>query len=261
MSHAARPLTRRTAEFVRTLGRDKATRTAERAFLIEGEKTVLEAVASQSIVLRYLVATDEWAEKHASMLKGRLAYTCPPSVFDRLVDTTTPQAVLAVAEQPQWDEAAILARPQHLLVYGETLQDPTNVGPIIRSAAAFGADGVWLSPGSADPFSPKVVRATAGAIFSLPVFTQVSPDRLSTFRSFLLVADAQKNGAEPLHRMTHRPHRLTLAFGNEGGGISPALRELAHQRIFIAHQNCVESLNVSAAAAIALFHCSLLPIT
>ncbi len=260
MSLTIRPLTRRTAELVRLLGRDSATRTTERAFLLEGEKAILEVVASRSITLRYLVAKEEWAEKHAGLLKGRLAYTCAPAAFDRLVDTATPQAVLAVVEQPQWDEGEILARPQHLLVYGEALQDPTNVGPIIRSAAAFGADGVWLSPGSADPFSPKVVRATAGALTSLPVFTRVTPDRLSTFCSFLLVADAQKGGATPLQNMTHRPQRLTLAFGNEGGGISPALRAVADQRVFVAHQPRVESLNVSAAAAIALFHCSSLPI-
>lgn len=234
-------------------------RDEESSLVLEGTKSVLEIVASNPGSVRFVVTTPEWADEHREPLRGTTVLIGSQAAIDRLSDTASPQPVLAVVAQPRWRAEDILTKPGHLLVYGEELQDPTNVGTMIRSAAAFGVDAVWLSPGSADPFSPKVVRATAGMVLKIPVFTETLFDRLIPHRSVLFAADSDRNGGRSLTTITRRPPRLTLAFGNEGRGLSVALRRSASVRFVIPIRPAVESLNVATAAGIALYHFSVLP--
>ena len=101
---------------------------------------------------------------------GCPVYVCQERMLRTLSDLTTPSGMLAVVRQPVWKEETILQRPELFAFYGECLQDPANVGPLIRTALAFGLDALWLSSDSADVFNPKVVRGTAGALLQLPIF-------------------------------------------------------------------------------------------
>jgi TrmH family RNA methyltransferase len=98
-------------------------------------------------------------------------YSCSDLQFSKLSDLDTPQGILAVVQQPTWDEEIVLRQPTVLGIFGEQIQDPANVGAIIRTAAALNVSGLWLTPESADVYHPKVVRATTGVLLALPIFT------------------------------------------------------------------------------------------
>jgi TrmH family RNA methyltransferase len=161
-------------------------------------------------------------------------------LFDQLSDTRTPQTVLALFERPHHDAKEILARRDTIAVALDAVQDPGNVGTIVRLAAAFDAAGVLLLPGCADAYGPKAIRASAGAILNVPVATIDTLDAPNIF-----YADMKGEAADPPAR------DAVLVFGNEGSGVSEAIRRVAHA-IAIPMSKRVESLNVASSAAILL---------
>jgi TrmH family RNA methyltransferase len=160
-------------------------------------------------------------------------------VFDSLAETRTPQNTLGLFERPREDAAAILARRDTLIVALDAVQDPGNVGTIVRLAAAFDAAGVLLLPGCADPFGPKAIRASAGAILHVPIASAASLD------GNLFATSMDGAAVDPPAR------DAILVFGNEGSGVSKEVLARA-KRIAIPMTNRVESLNVASAAAILL---------
>lgn len=133
----------------------------------------------------------------------------------------------------------------------EGVQDPGNVGSILRTAAAASVDQVWLASGCADAWSPKVLRAGMGAHFLVPVLERIQPETvLAKFRGSMAITTL--DDARSLYTSDLRGN-LVLSLGSEGGGISPGLAALASQRLHIPMQPGLESLNVAAAAAICLF--------
>lgn len=161
-------------------------------------------------------------------------------LFDQLSDTRAPQNVLALFERPLHEAQTILARRDTVAVALDAVQDPGNVGTIVRLAAAFDASGVLLLPGCADPFAPKAIRASVGAILNVAVATI---DTLAAPNVFY--ADMHGAAADPPAR------EAVLVFGNEGAGVSAAIRAKA-TAISIPMSNRVESLNVASSAAILL---------
>ena len=155
-----------------------------------------------------------------------------------LSDTKTSQGVLGLFHRPPARFAA-----DTIVAALDGVQDPGNVGTIVRLAAAFNA-GVALLPGCADPFSPKAIRASAGAILSVPV-AEVTARQLVESERPLLYADARGNAAAP-------PRNAIVVFGSEGSGVSDVIREHG-KPIGIKTSGRVESLNVAAAAAILLW--------
>ncbi|GKS58516.1 hypothetical protein YTPLAS18_20430 [Nitrospira sp.] len=178
----------------------------------------------------------------------------------RLSDTSTPQNMMAVVSKPCRDSQKLLDKPNLFTVYGEAIQDPSNVGAIVRLAAAFGVDAVWLSPESADPYNPKAVRASAGTWFGVPIFTDVDLATLIGTGIQVYAADSSRATTTLLGSFTTRPPRLALAFGSEGRGLSRELLHAAVQRYTIRTQQDIESLNVASAAAIAMYHFRSLPV-
>ena len=168
-----------------------------------------------------------------------------------------PQGIVAVVRQPRWDEAQLLGRTNVLGIYGDRLQDPANVGAIIRTAAALNLSGVWLSADSADHFSPKVVRATAG---HHPEPSGLSDAGLSHRSLVTNVKSIRRSWRQadrvPLRNLRTRPSRLLIAVGNEGAGLDPAIVQASRVRFTIPLAEGVESLNVAATAAISAFYFS-----
>ena len=145
--------------------------------------------------------------------------------FEKLTDVEVPQGILAVVRQPAWDEAQVFRRTSALGIYGDRLQDPANVGAIIRTAAALNLSGVWLSADSADPFSPKVVRATAGTILSFPVFHARDFQAFSSYGCEIYSTVLASADMVPIRNIRTIPSRLMIAVGNEGAGLDSGYRE------------------------------------
>jgi RNA methyltransferase, TrmH family len=165
-----------------------------------------------------------------------------PELFDALAETKTSQGVLALFERPR--PADVFARRDTIVVALDGVQDPGNVGTIVRLAAAFDVAGVALLPGCADPYAPKAIRASAGAILHVPL-APVPVEALLASGLPLFAADGRGEISDPPARAA------ILVFGNEGAGVSDVVASRA-RRIAIHTSGRVESLNVAASAAILL---------
>jgi TrmH family RNA methyltransferase len=164
--------------------------------------------------------------------------------FDAITETRHSQGVVGLFERPVDDPAAILTRRDRVIVALDGVQDPGNVGTIIRLAAAFDAAGVLVLPGSADPFGPKAIRSSAGAILNVPV-ASIGIEALLHSGVPLFATAMNGDAVEPPAR------DAVLVFGNEGSGVSQEILERA-STLAIPMSSRVESLNVASSAAILL---------
>ncbi len=250
---------------IRDLLTDKRTRDRERTFVLEGAKPVQELLDANAAALQAVVVTETWLKKQDQRERERLergrtpAYLCRDAVFERLSGVRTSPGILALVRHPSWDQEAVFQRPNMFGLYGDCLQDPANVGTIIRTAAGFGLDALWLSSDSVDVFNPKVVRATAGGILALPVFYVTDVGLFDRQRCSLLAAEPPGRGTRALRDITSLPARAILALGNESRGLSDTTLKRASLRFHIPVGPAVESLNLGASAAIAMFYLSGLP--
>lgn len=169
-------------------------------------------------------------------------------LFAELSELKTPSGVLVLIAQPQPEISAARSRFALLL---EDIQDPGNLGSLLRSAAAAGCDAVFLSEGCADAWSPKVLRAGMGGHFALSIHEAADlPAVAASFEGMVLAATLAAGTS--LYSCDLRG-KLAFALGNEGAGLSAALLAAASQRIAIPMPGKTESLNVAAAGAVCLF--------
>ena len=170
------------------------------------------------------------------------------ALFAQLSELKTPNGLLALIGIPP--AKVEIAHSQFALLL-EDIQDPGNLGSILRSAAAAGCDAVFLSPGCADAWSPKVLRSGMGGHFALSILE--SADLLKVAAEFsgkILAASLQ---AEKSLYDCNLRGKLAFAIGNEGAGLSPGLQQAAQELFIIPMPGKVESLNAAAAAAVCLF--------
>ena len=207
--------------------------------LIEGDKLVCDAIASGARVRTV------FAKEGARAFDGIETIFVNDGVMDAITSAKTPQNLCAVVETP--DTACPEVYPEGLLVVLDRLQDPGNVGTIIRIADALGAAGVLLSPDSADPFSPKALRAAMGSTYHLPIYIGSLRDALSRLivQGFTCVCGHLK-GSEMLPAITKR---TALVIGSEGQGVS---EETAAQCTLyrMPMHGRAESLNAAVFAAL-----------
>ncbi|HEY9807378.1 MAG TPA: RNA methyltransferase [Candidatus Obscuribacterales bacterium] len=228
----------------------------QQLFLLEGTH-LLEEACAVNYPLVTLCCTPEWQASHELLWqqasqKAQRMELVSPEVLKAIATTVEPDGVIATA--PRKPEQQQLPEITSLGLVLETIQDPGNLGTMIRAAAAAGAEGLWLSTNSVDLDHPKVLRSTAGQWFRLPM--AVSPD-LKT-----VIADYQAQGMQvvatlPNAPLTYweadlRPPTLIL-LGNEGAGLSESVAALADQQVKIPLNPGVESLNVAIAAALILY--------
>lgn len=170
------------------------------------------------------------------------------SLFTELSELKTPSCILALIELPQIPIALVQSSFCLLL---EDIQDPGNLGSILRSAAAAGCDAVFLSKNCADAWSPKVLRAGMGGHFVLDIHESI--DLLAMATSFQGKVFATVVGAKSNLYDCDLRGKIAFAVGNEGAGLSESLLAMISQHITIPMPGCSESLNVAAATAICLF--------
>ena len=171
-----------------------------------------------------------------------------PSTMEKLSDTQTPQGILLVVRQKFSTLEEVAAKK--IIVALDGVQDPGNVGTILRTAAAFDC-GVILLEGSAEIFNPKVVRSSMGAIFYLPVMLMSRADFLRAMSSREILAAAVDDSAEIYYRHDFKKNSVAIVFGSESNGVSKKILDAA-RKIFIPMRGHAESLNVATSAAIIL---------
>jgi TrmH family RNA methyltransferase len=244
-----------------TLARDLKRRKARERralFVAEGVRAVEELLRSPFTVLGVL-ATPALAEspRGAALLRAIAArgVECAEvgeKEFLSAADTEHPQGVLAIAEVPARAlESLVLATSARVLVL-DAVQDPGNVGTLVRTAAALGTAAVVALPGTADLWNAKAVRAAAGAHFHIPVVHAAPDELLASLREATIPLWGTAADGGPLDGLAPPP-RLALAVGNEGAGLSPAVRAAAQRMVALPMAAGVESLNVAVAAGILLY--------
>ena len=230
-------------------------RAAAGLFFAEGPKLCLELARGCRAAELYATAP---ALAHTPALAGLgpavVEITQP--VAEKLAGTRSTQGVFALFETPATDPAPLLATARRILAL-ESVQDPGNVGTLLRSAAAFGFDAVLLGPGCAAPFSPKVLRASMGAAGRLPLGVCADlPAALGALRGrgvACLAAALYK--ARPLDAVgTQFPGGVCVVIGSEGQGLSAAAIAACSAAVRIPMTDRVESLNAGVAGSILLWH-------
>jgi len=252
----ANPLVQEVKKLARRQHRDRSGR-----FLVEGAALFREAVqACQAWPRRFQLETVFLTEALTSAGEvlalfeqlppgGRLFYVSEP-VMAAMSPAVTPPGLLAVVARQECPPAAATAGSLLLL---DQIRDPGNVGTLIRTAEATGFDQVWSLPGTADFFSPKVVRATMGSFFRVELRPELTADELAGLKSGgrkLLAASAVEG--EPYYCQDFR-RPVILVLGNEAQGISSALAELVDDWVRVPMAGRVESLNVAVAGAVIMF--------
>lgn len=243
-----------------TLARDLKRRKARERqglFVAEGLRTVEELLRS-SLALRGLLVSEqaESTPRAAALLadvesRGIELQRVSEADFASAADTEQPQGLLAIAEQPERTLASLALRDGARLLVLDGIQDPGNVGTLLRSASALGAVASLVLPGTVDPWNAKVVRSAVGLQFTQPPVLCTAAELLA----FLRAQDCRLVGAaaegEPVGRF-RQPARLALAVGNEGQGLSAVLRDACDALVAIPMAPGAESLNVAVAAGILL---------
>jgi len=258
-------LTRSQGAHIRELLLERRVRAQDGAFVVEGAHAVRDLLTRYSEQILTIVTAHGYLPKEGQgdrlvrLASSAQQYSCPDPQFSKLSDLDAPQGILAVVRQPTWDEGEVLRQPTLLGIFGEQLQDPANVGAIIRTAAALNVSALWLTPESADVYHPKVVRATSGVLFTLPIFAAKDVSRLIRQGCQIFAAEVTGDGTVPIDELHQVPKKLVLAVGNESRGLSAQIRRQATTRFTIPLSRDIESLNVAATVAIATFYFSRLP--
>ena len=225
-------------------------------FLSEGVRVARDAPLSS---IEEIFLESEEAEKLAgdALLREKLE-KCPVTlvsrqVLEKLCDTKTPQGIVCLHRVPAWDEGVLFGENALLLVL-EGIQDPGNLGTMVRTAEAAGAAAILCDEKTADLYQPKVVRSTMGALFRLPFLrTDDLPGTLEKLKKQgTRVFAAHLQGAEIYTEVSYEGSSAVL-IGNEGNGLSEEITVLADERILIPMEGGIESLNAAVSAGIVLF--------
>lgn len=230
----------------------RSARNAHGLFLVEGPRMVEEALGQGSKVDCLLVEMGR--ESHFSGLLAMAkcdVYAVSPHIFKAVCDTKTPQGIAALVELPAMVPLDALGP---LVVALDGVQDPGNVGTIMRTADAAGFTGILLSPQCADVYAPKTLRATMGSIFRLParVGDALHDDVKGLLAKGYAVISSELGG-EPFFQRKPEPGPQCLVIGSEGNGVSPEVSSLATCRLALPMAGGAESLNAAVAAAIMMY--------
>ncbi|NLC06836.1 MAG: RNA methyltransferase [Syntrophomonadaceae bacterium] len=271
-------------KYVRALSQRKF-REQEGRFVIEGVRLLEEAVKATAktaakvsarttaqftletvFVSSELVQTQRIYNLFRELRKiGSKVYTVPPRVLEVMAETVSPQGIVGVVRRAKTSETANrltdltqLLRQSNktlppLILVLDRIQDPGNLGTLLRTAEAAGVDEVWLTRGTVDPFSAKVLRSTMGSIFRVPLATEIDYVQVLELSQAGLKLVATEVGVSKPYYQADLTVPLAILLGNEGSGLAESLKLASQEVVNIPLAGEVESLNVAVAGAILLF--------
>jgi TrmH family RNA methyltransferase len=218
-------------------------------FVLEGERLVSDIKDTE--LIDYVIVSESYKGEYPDTNKICLT---SDTLFAKLSDTVNPQGILAVCHKFKYNTEDAFKAKNPLFVILENVQDPGNLGTIIRTADAAGADGLFLSKGTVDLYNPKVVRSTMGSLFHLPIYTNVD---ISAILGQCKKYNVQTLAAHlagintPYNIDLKRPTAILI--GNEGSGLTPESATIADELVKIPMPGKAESMNASVAAGILIY--------
>lgn len=231
----------------------KKARDKSGIFIVEGEKFIAEI--PQNYTIHHYLVSRKYADTHdISRYKERArCEIIRDSLFESLADTVTPQGIMAVCEKIFHTLSEILVQNGFILL-GESINDPGNIGTLVRTAAAAGASGAVFTKGSCDIFSPKVLRAAAGAVLRLPIVTEAETEEIfAVLKNFGIPIYAAHPHGNVLPYDLNFCKSFCLLVGNESHGISDTAKAKADSLVRLPMTNSAESLNAAVASSILLY--------
>ena len=217
-------------------------------FILEGKRLVDEIPNSWEI--KYLLKAESYSED----INFENVYTVKDSLFEKISETVNPQGILAVCHIKEFDVTNVDYSNSPFFVVLENVTDPGNMGTLIRTADAAGADGIFLSKGCVDIYNPKVIRATMGSIFHLPIYRNLN--------LIDLMEDFKNNNVKTLAahlKGTSTPYKVDMTtacaviIGNEANGLSDEISEIASDLVKIPMPGKAESMNAGIAGGILIY--------
>jgi TrmH family RNA methyltransferase len=244
-----------------TLARDlrrRKSRERQALFVVEGVRAV-EELLKAPLSVRGVLSGPQLADAPRgkalldAIARSKIEHSLVSDAeFRSAAETESPQGVLAIAEIPQRSLDALTGAEKLRLVVLDAVQDPGNVGTIVRTAAALGANATIALPGTVDLWNAKVVRSAMGAHFHHVAFHATTEQLFAFLESESIALWASDSAGIPVAEV-EAPARLALAVGNEGGGLSSSVRERASAIVSLPIASAVESLNVAVATGILLY--------
>ncbi|TLS39167.1 TrmH family RNA methyltransferase [Pseudalkalibacillus caeni] len=228
----------------------KRGRAKSGTFMIEGPHIVEEASRQGSLVKEVIMLEES---DHSNMAdafneKARV-FTVTEKVMKEISDTETPQGIAAICTFP--DETIKVQKGKFILL--DSIQDPGNLGTIIRTADAAGYDAVILGDGCVDPYNSKVLRSTQGSIFHLPIVKANLEEFIKQLKEKQIPVYATEVNGGRSYTSLEKQDTFAIVMGNEANGVSKQVLQLADERIYIPIFGEAESLNVSIAAGILMY--------
>ena len=229
--------------------KEKKNRDEKSLFVVEGFKQVSEIPKDWKI--KFILATEKYKDFNTEKL-----YITTEKIFKKISDTKTPQEILAVVEKKNADTETILS-DKGIFVVIDTLQDPGNMGTIIRTAESFGCKGIFISKNSADVYSDKVVRSTMGAIFNIPVVQECDIASLvSVMKQKQIKTYAFSLDTNNMLSTFKFENNVALIIGNESKGINKNVLDIVDDKIKIDMRGKSQSLNAAVACSVAIYEIS-----
>ncbi len=227
--------------------KEKKYRDETGLFLIEGEHLVRMAIEANCLVT--LLVAEEDIENYLDIIEEDKTIVVTESIINKLSFTKTPQNVIGIAKQNIVDKKEV----NHVLVL-DTLQDPGNVGTLIRSALAFNYDKIYVSESTVDVYNEKVVRASQGAIFKINIVKKGLKEiyRFLSNNDFQIIVTSLTNNSLYLEELKSKD-KFAIVLGNEGNGVSEESLKNASNIVKIRMSDKIDSLNVAVAGSIIMY--------
>ncbi len=230
---------------------DKKTRMNAKRFIVEGYHLVNEA--SKTNLLEAIISTDEKELKKINNVKR---YLVNDAIINKIATTKNPQNILGIVKMLDHNITnllPIIKGNKTKLVMLDDVNDPGNLGTIIRTAAGLGYDGIIMSPNTVDLYNEKVIRSTQGVMFKIPIIKENLQEVIKLLKKekVFCIGTALTNAKDVKH--ITKKDKFAICLGNEAKGISKEVLDNMDENVKIAMKNDVESLNVSIAAGIIMY--------
>lgn len=233
------------------LNRKAKARREQGIFVVEGRKMFQEAPREW---IRKVYLSESFEKTNEISMDGIEYEVVDDRVFSSVCDTATPQGILTLVQIPSYNEEEVLGGKNPFLIVLEDLQDPGNVGTILRTAEGAGVTGIIVSRRTADLFQPKTIRATMGSIYRMPFLETEDPvSFISRLSERGIRTYAAHLGGTQSYRMQDYKGPCALLIGNEGNGLTAEMAEQADVLVRIPMEGKVESLNAAIASAVLMY--------